>query len=501
MKNYNLKFKIIFTVLILFGIFGAAKFSQAATINAASCLQPTIQGILNNASFVSGDVLQMPTCSETWTAAVTVPVGKNITIKGNGSTNTIITYTGTAIGLGTTASRVTAMGFVTTATSVSGITAQGHGWRVDHCRFDNNTNTSTFVYPGGTTGVVFPSGLIDNNIVNNGRITVTENTSVSRKHTRWNTPITFGNDEVVYIEDNVFTRTDNYEGNFADANGGMRYVVRYNTITNTGDHAQNLYAHGIRAVDRGTRSWEVYGNLWDTTSPLAAVIWMKSGTGFIFYNSLTGYSEDNVVRLEAQRAGSTYGDPADNDTLLGRCDGDNICDGNIDANGWPCRDNIGVGKDAYLYSTAPYPSQEIQPAYVWTVLNDGVYKNVVGVPSSGWVGADKAYYQTVASFNGTSGVGCGTLASRPATCTMGVGYWATNQSCSDISTMVGDINTYPTRATISGTLYKCTATNTWTAYYTPYTYPHPLRVSGVFADSPTVPDTVPPAPPSGVVVQ
>jgi hypothetical protein len=29
----------------------------------------------------------------------------------------------------------------------------------------------------------------------------------------------------------------------------------------------------------------------------------------------------------------------------------------------------------------------------------------------------------------------------------------------------------------SGVLYKCTAPNTWTLYYTPYTYPHPLQTS------------------------
>ena len=34
---------------------------------------------------------------------------------------------------------------------------------------------------------------------------------------------------------------------------------------------------------------------------------------------------------------------------------------------------------------------------------------------------------------------------------------------------------------ISGTLYKCTATNTWTSYYTPYTYPHPLAGGAVSA--------------------
>jgi hypothetical protein len=36
--------------------------------------------------------------------------------------------------------------------------------------------------------------------------------------------------------------------------------------------------------------------------------------------------------------------------------------------------------------------------------------------------------------------------------------------------MIGRSPTTP----ISGALYKCTATNTWTSYYTPYTYPHPL---------------------------
>ena len=45
----------------------------------------------------------------------------------------------------------------------------------------------------------------------------------------------------------------------------------------------------------------------------------------------------------------------------------------------------------------------------------------------------------------------GLLADRPATCTTGVGYWATDTE----------------------TLYTATSTNTWGTYYTPYTYPHP----------------------------
>lgn len=77
-------------------------------------------------------------------------------------------------------------------------------------------------------------------------------------------------------------------------------------------------------------------------------------------------------------------------------------------------------------------------------------------------------YGESGSFDGTKGVGQGAASAKGATCTAGpggntpgVGYWATDES----------------------KLYVCTATNTWTTYYTPYTYPHPL-VSGT-PDPPT----------------
>jgi hypothetical protein len=98
------------------------------------------------------------------------------------------------------------------------------------------------------------------------------------------------------------------------------------------------------------------------------------------------------------------------------------------------------------------------------------------------IAANRDYYDYAASFDGTSGVGCGSLAARPPTCTTGVAYWATDQSCKDLSGMVG---TNPAKP-ISGKLYKCVSTNKWSTAgdgitYTPFQYPHPLRGEGMAA--------------------
>lgn len=78
-----------------------------------------------------------------------------------------------------------------------------------------------------------------------------------------------------------------------------------------------------------------------------------------------------------------------------------------------------------------------------------------------------------APFNGTTGTGWGTLVNRPATCTKGVGYLATDQGTWD--TVSGGPQ---------GVLFVCSATNTWSLNYTPYTYPHPLE-SGESKTPPT----------------
>ena len=61
----------------------------------------------------------------------------------------------------------------------------------------------------------------------------------------------------------------------------------------------------------------------------------------------------------------------------------------------------------------------------------------------------------------------------------GVGYWATNQSCTNLTGMVGAHPPNP----ISGTLYRCIAANTWDSGASPLPYPHPLRGEGSGSDT------------------
>jgi len=82
-------------------------------------------------------------------------------------------------------------------------------------------------------------------------------------------------------------------------------------------------------------------------------------------------------------------------------------------------------------------------------------------------------------FNGAAGTGFGTLANRPTTCTNGVAYWATDQGSWNTSGSGGQ-----------GQLFVCSAPNTWSLHYTPYTYPHPLVAGGTTGtDGPPDPPT------------
>lgn len=152
--------------------------------------------------------------------------------------------------------------------------------------------------------------------------------------------------------------------------------------------------------------------------------------------------------------------------------------------------NNGSG-NAVLASTGnPGPVNEVlDPIYEWGDSTPGGYDAISS--SSPIMIKNRDFYieninqaaqsSPTSPFNGTSGNGHGTLANRPTTCTPSVGYWATDQG-----------NWNQNGSGEQGELFVCTSTNTWTLYYTPFTYPHPLIAGGstVTGDPPNPPTSL-----------
>lgn len=473
--------------------------SLADTHNAASCKVADVTTAITAAA--SGDTVSIPTCTGsdgTWASGITLTSSKILTIQGAGYSNTVISHgTITAITM-TGAHRITGIGFVgTTGTSIS---PRGEDWRIDHCQFSySGTGTWNCISTLGIAGGVLPTGLIDNNDFQHARIVVNGYSSgnFANMGARWAEDPVIGTDNQVVIEDNTFYRTSGGGGNVVDSSYAASYTFRYNTVTGTTE----IMAHGLQSDNnRGTKNWEIYGNKFTTSPAVFSGVWIRSGTGIIASNLFSGYSYDIV--FDDNRA---HGQCAGTCTVVGACDGTSVIDGNSDATGYRCRDQIGSGKDTVAWTVlanTPGSTPTLSPAYLF--MNRRSTGNTVPYIHNGdgdTIIADRDYYTTTSTTSTdcpansegscTKGVGCGTLANRPATCTTGVAYWATNQSnCSDLTGYVGDYTqrTSGIATKIEGSLYKC-VDNAWeeTASYTPLTYPHPLREeSGGDTTAPTL---------------
>jgi hypothetical protein len=318
-----------------------------------------------------------------------------------------------------------------------------------------------------------------------------------------------GSANSLFFEDNTcnFTTNSDLGTGCLDVWRGNSTVARFNTITRS-RIVNHSYCHS------GPYNSEVYGNKINDPNPTADnyrnIHFQGAGEEIAFGNTVELEPNGNTIVVQHFRGDSSTATSEGscvnqcNGTVTGTgADPDHANDLNrAGQSGYPCwhqpgRDKNGVLKPLYIFMNHNAAGTKAD-----LVLNSG---NLA--PSQ--VAANRDYYNAVSAsaqtsssspFNGTTGVGFGTLANRPTTCTAtpqaadaghgGVGYWATDQgSWNKSGNGFGQ-----------GILYSCTATNTWTVAYTPYTYPHPLQGGGGGGSTPppTPPPTQPPAPPSNL---
>ncbi len=366
------------------------------------------------------------------------------------------------------------------------------GWRIDHIIRTNNSGSIIEFMDGwgydGPAGLV--EGLIDNNTIYDGRILhAGQRVDDGGGNARYNEPDFFGTEKAIYIEDNLFiVSSPSGTGyvNQTDGNQGSRTVARFNSFENGRIESHSLQGSRVRAP----RIWEFYYNRFRNTlrsDRQARPFFIRGGPGFAF-----GNDHDSVQlfgSMDLDNARSHDRGVVNQMGSMGGCNGSSFIDGNqSEERGYLCRDQLGAGRDASLWDFSnPAPAQQRPGAYFWANTLPGPARwdpQVVcgSVPPDLFQSCDvqadhhlvwdRSIFRQGNTFDGTSGVGVGILAKRPAACTVGVAYWATDQGGWNHSTA----NTHGVQVNgADGVLYKCTAANTWTTHYTPLTYPHPRR--------------------------
>ncbi len=291
---------------------------------------------------------------------------------------------------------------------------------------NSGTGTSgAIVIVGQTRGVIY-----NNQFVN---LAVPFQPRANDSDVEWqngNFPLSYGTADNLYFEDNTFTytRSSSSDPGWTIAQQGGRFVYRYNTwnYANSGGNGEIWDIHGCQNYPNGQTGnmvAEAYGN---------TLLNLTGGYGRVNHRGSWGLYFNNV----APGGGNFFFEANQYSSGCDAATGDRGC--------------------------------QITNTYTFNNTSNGSATGMsLGAQQGCGVAENRDFYNENASCTAsscTSGIGRGTSAPT-GTCTTGVGYWVASTTTPTTSSSVIQ----------SGTFYKCTSTNTWTAYYRPYVYPHPLR--------------------------
>lgn len=237
----------------------------------------------------------------------------------------------------------------------------------------------------------------------------------------WAAAYSFGSDRYLFIEDCIFLAHDGNQF-ISESGQGGREVFRYNEIFMTGG-GEILDIHGNQDSGiRATVSSEYYNNLIHTSGQYR---WMfiRGGQNLIMNNTVTpGAPSFQITEFHAWGHVTQCHD-------------------------YPAPDQI---FNSYFFHNTVGGSNQNPSTFDGS--DDGI------CPGSG--GDDAFLVNGRDYWTPTYGL----AANRPGTCT------ANNTSAAYYG------------STDTNVIYKCTATNTWTVFFQPYPYPHPLRQGGSGSD-------------------
>jgi hypothetical protein len=476
--DFNLvgKFKVaVITCLLALAVLGFAITGNATTVAANSCSLADAQTAVTSAG--RGGTVTIPAGNCTWGSTLTLTYG--ITLAGAGVDTTVITSSGgvtlisvipdlTAIANSQSA-KITGFTFNGAGTAQTLINIQGASgitgtipYRniiIGDNKFQNNSPTSSTLLgaviqanadsDGQLRGVIYHNIFDRCNIIlhifSNDDTREWANTAFNQ--------LTFGTSDNLYFEDNTILFSSSYSGDnpgWIETGQGGRLVGRYNTwnMTNATTPQEIWDIHGFQNWTGSTNSGqtstmvvEYYGN---TLTNMGQYRWInhRGSWGLFFNNILTG-SGGNSIDIYGMST------PAS-------------CPSDISPT--PTNYNPTVN-NTYFFNNTQNGS-----VVAASMLSSGNPTHCTVSENSNWWNYNAAC--TISSCS--SGVGRGTTAPT-GTCTTGVGYWVASTATPTASSSV----------TQAGQFYKCTSTNTWTPYYTPYTYPHPLRSSNAAPAPPT----------------